>query len=103
MRRAEMKEPAGRWARRLADKILGNPVIMIALTLVVIMVVNETICGKRIMEKEFVHNKYSDVLVRAVTNGSNHVHPWLATSVTIIVLILIIVVIILYAGALDEM
>lgn len=99
---SEMKN-RGRWGRRVVDEMLGNPVAMIALTLMTVMVVSEIMGGKRIIEKEFVNSSYSDVLVRAVTNGSNHVHPWLATSVTIIVLILIIVVIILYAGALDEM
>jgi hypothetical protein len=85
------------------DALLGNPVALIIITLAVIIIYHEVIKGKIFVNDVFVNCKYSDVLVRAVTNGANHAHPWLATTVTIIVLILIIVIIILYAGALDEM
>lgn len=87
----------------LLGELLANPITIICLTLLALVLHNEFICGRTILNDVFVDNGYSDMLVRAAINGSNHVHPWLATSVTIVVLILIIVVIILYAGALEEM
>ena len=84
------------------DGCVGDPFIITMLTLFVIFICTQIVNNWNVSET-YVNSSLSDVLVRTITNGSNHAHPWLATSVTLVVLVLIIVVIILYAGELDTM
>jgi hypothetical protein len=49
------------------------------------------------------YDNYNDELVGALTNGSHHPHPWLATMVTMIVLGLVIVIIIMFADSLNSL
>lgn len=90
------------WVDYILKDIFGNPVAMILLTLLALFAYSAVLDISRCVEEVYLTGDHSSVLLRAVTNANNHVHPWLATTVTIIVLLLIVVVIILYAGELDE-